>query len=327
MKLFEPYDINGMVLPNRIVLPAMVTRLSGEDGHVNQDIEDRYVRYAQGEPGLIVVEAMAVHTSKSGPLLRLGSDEFIGGHTEMLKKMRDVSPSKVVPQIIHFLKIARSGWRQTINDLSIEDIKQIIDDYGTAAVRAREAGYDGVELHMAHAYTLSSFLSARNARKDEYGGSLENRLRMPTEVILKVRERVGDDFPMGLRFDAEECIIRGYGLEESKEMALRFAQLGMDYISVSAGGKFEDAIPEEGKPLYPYTGYSGERCMPGMSYPDGANIYLPAGIKKYLNERGYTVPVVGTGKIRFRSTSANSSTRTSRRSAVTCGTRRAFMPR
>src|SRR5262245_5134563 len=141
--LFQPFPINTMTLPNRIVLPAMVTRLSGEDGVVNQDIVDRYVRFAKGEPGLIVVEAMAVHTAKSGPLLRIGTDEFKPGLTELAKRVHGAGPGKVVPQIIHFLKIARSGWRQTVSDLTKEDIREIVLAYGRAALRARECGYDG----------------------------------------------------------------------------------------------------------------------------------------------------------------------------------------
>ncbi|HZV13134.1 MAG TPA: NADH:flavin oxidoreductase, partial [Candidatus Kapabacteria bacterium] len=239
--LFQPLKINTMTLQNRFLLPAMVTRLSGEDGYINKDIMDRYLRYAKGEVGLIVVEAMAVHSAKSGPLLRLSNDTFIEGHRELAKRVHEISPSKIVPQIIHFLKVARSGWRQLVSDLSIEDIKSIIHDYGVAALRAREAGYDGVELHMAHAYTLSSFLSTHNMRHDEYGGSLENRLRLPCEVLTEVRRQVGKDFPVGIRFLGEECIKDGFTVAESKKIALRFAKLGADYISLSAGGKFEDA--------------------------------------------------------------------------------------
>jgi len=296
--LFAPLPLKGMILPNRILVTAMVTRLSGEDGLVNQDIMDRYVRFATGEAGLIVVEATAVHRSKSGPLLRLCGDEFIPGHRELLKRMRDAGPSKVALQIIHFLKIARSGWRQTVDMLSRDEIAQIVQAYGEAAARVREAGYDAVELHMAHAYTLSSFLSAKNKRRDEYGGrSLETRMRLPSEVLVRVREMVGPDFPIGIRFDGEECIKGGYGLTDSKYMALRFAQLGADYVSLSAGGKFEDAIKKESEPLYPYTGYSGDRTMPPASYPDGANVYLAEGIKGFVNAHGYHTPVVTTGKI------------------------------
>jgi 2,4-dienoyl-CoA reductase-like NADH-dependent reductase (Old Yellow Enzyme family) len=143
MKTFEPLNVGGMVLANRIMVPAMVTRLSREDGLVNQDIIDRYVRYAQGEVGLIVVEAMAVHNAKSGPLLRISDDEFIAGLADLVRRIHNTSDSKVVPQIIHFLKVAKSGWRQTVDMLSLEDIDRIVEEFGDAVARARDAGFDG----------------------------------------------------------------------------------------------------------------------------------------------------------------------------------------
>lgn len=295
--IFEPLRINGVTLPNRIVLPAMVTRLSGEDGQVNQDIRERYVRFAKGEPGLVVVEAMAVHSAKSGPLLRISGDEFLPGLTDLAKRVHDASPSKVIPQIIHFLKIARTGWRQTIDMLSREEIAAIIEAYGAAAVRAKKAGFDGVELHMAHAYTLSSFLSRLNPRKDAYGGSLENRLRLPTEVLARVRREVGVDFMVGVRFLGEECIKNGYTWTDAAQIAERLAKSGADYVSLSAGGKFEDAIHKAGEPLYPYTGYSGDRCMPGSNYPDGANLYLAEAVRAHLRNVGLATPVIATGKV------------------------------
>lgn len=298
MKLLEPLDINGMVLPNRIAVPAMVTRLSGEDGYVNDDIVDRYRRYAEGEVGLIVVEAMAIHGSKSGPLLRISDDSFVPGHRRLAEAVHGASDSKVVPQIIHFMKVARSGWRQKIEDLSVEQIEAIIADFGAAAARAREAGYDGVELHSAHAYTLSSFLSRRNSRKDAYSGkTLEGRLHMFGRVMAEVRRQVGHDFPVGIRFLAEEAIKDGYTVDEAKLIALRMAQAGVDYISLSVGGKFEDAQLREGHPLYPYTGYSGDRCMPGNWYPPLPHAHLAATIKQFINAKGHQVPVISVGKI------------------------------
>ena len=95
--LFTPIRINTMTLPNRIVLPAMVTRLSGEDGIVNDDIRARYVRYAKGGVGLVVIEAMAVHQSKSGPLLRISHDDYKPGLTELAKLCHDAGPGRVVP--------------------------------------------------------------------------------------------------------------------------------------------------------------------------------------------------------------------------------------
>jgi len=299
VRLLQPFDLGrGVILPNRIVVPAMVTRLSGEDGHVNRDILDRYVRFAQGGAGLIVVEAMSVHGGRSGPLLRLSGDEFLPGQRSLTRAVHEAGPSRVAAQIIHFLKVARSGWRQTIDSLAAADIALIVRQYGEAGERARAAGYDAVELHMAHAYTLSSLLSARNRRPDLYGRSLENRMRAMTEVIGAVRARVGDDYPIGVRFDGEECIKDGYTLSDARRMAARMASLGADWISISAGGKFEDAVHKPGEPLYPYTGYSGDRCMPPHGYPDGANLYLSEGIRAHLRAQGLTAPVVATGKIR-----------------------------
>lgn len=299
--LFTPLQINGMRLENRIALTAMVTRLSGEDGFVNQAILDRYVRFARGEVGLIILEAMAVHGSKSGPLLRISSDEFLPGLTELARRIHETSSSRVVPQIIHFLKVARSGWRQTVDMLSREEIRAIVGQYAAAAYRARQAGMDGVELHMAHAYTLSSFLSKRsNTRTDEYGRTLEGRMRLACEVVAAVRREVGPDFPVGVRFLGDECIKGGYSTNEARVIALRLAQMGVDYISLSAGGKFEDHVPREGQPPYPYTGYSGDRCMPSHEYPDGVNLYIPSAVKSYLVQHGMQTPVLAAGKIATR---------------------------
>ena len=117
------------------------------------------------------------------------------------------------------------------------------------------------------------------------------------KVFTRVRAAVGDDFPVGARFLAEEAIKDGYGLPDSQRIALRMAQLGADYISLSVGGKFEDAVHREGHPLYPYTGYSGDRCMPGDWYPPLPHAHLAAGIKLYVNAKGYAVPIISVGKI------------------------------
>jgi len=295
--LFEPFPIRSMTLANRLVLPAMVTRLSGEDGLVNDDIRARYTRFSRGGVGLVVVEAMAVHSAKSGPLLRISSDDFVPGLGDLCQRVHDAGPSKVVPQIIHFLKISRSGWRQTVDMLSHDELDAIVDAYGAAAVRARRCGFDGVELHMAHAYTLSSFLSRLNPRKDEYGGSLANRLRLPLRVMRRVRAEVGEDFAVGVRFLGEECIRNGYTVLDAGPIAIELARAGADYISLSAGGKFEDARVIPGEPLYPYTGYSGDRCMPGAAYPDGANLAIPEAVRAALRAAGLSTPVVAVGKI------------------------------
>ncbi|MCC7326515.1 MAG: NADH:flavin oxidoreductase [Burkholderiales bacterium] len=298
MKLLEPITINGMKVPNRVMVPAMVTRLSGEDGFVSPAISNRYVRYAQGEVGLIVVEAMAIHGSNAGPLLRISDDKFVPGLRDMVRRIHDTSDSKVVPQIIHFLKIARSGWRQTVDMLTIEEIDRIIQQFGEAAARAREAGFDGIELHNAHAYTLASFVSRVNARTDEYGGStLESRLRLIGKVMDSVRRHVGRDFPVGIRYLSDEFVRGGYTVEDAKLIGLRMSQLGFDYLSLSVGGKFEDAVHTPGHVLHGYSGYSGERCMPGATYPDALHVPYAAEIKAFIASKGFDVPVIAAGKL------------------------------
>ena len=297
MKLFEPLDINGMVIPNRIMVPAMVTHLCKEDGVVTEDSIARYARYARGGIGLIVVEAMAIHQAKSGPLLRISDDSYVSGLTRISKAVHDASDSKVVPQIIHFLKVARSGWRQTVDMLTREEIGRIVEQFGNAVRRAREAEFDGAELHAAHAYTLSSFLSRTNPREDDYGRTLEGRLHLIGQVIERVRREVGRDFPVGIRFNVEEFLKTGYTVEESELIALRLAELGFDYLSLSAGGKFEDALHIPGQVLFPYTGYSGERCMPGQWFPAALNVPLAARVKSFLRKNGFDTPVAIAGKL------------------------------
>lgn len=298
MNLFEPLDLRGTVLPNRIMVPAMVTHLCKEDGVVTQDTIERYVRYAQGGAGLIVVEAMAIHRVRSGPLLRIADDQYLPDLRRLASRVHETSDSKIVPQIIHFLKVARSGWRQTVDMLSVEEIERIVEQFGDAVARAREAGFDGAELHAAHAYTLSSFLSRTNPRTDEYGGqTLEGRLRLIGRVMANVRSKAGDDFPVGIRFNGEEFIKNGYTVEDARLIALRLARLGFDYLSISAGGKFEDAAHSPGQVLYPYSGYSGDRCMPGEWYPPALHVPIAERIKSFLTANGMNTPVAIAGKL------------------------------
>ena len=298
MKLFEPIDAGGIRLANRIMVPAMVTRLSGEDGFVNRDITDRYVRYAEGGAGLIVVEAMAVHHAKAGPLLRISDDKFVPGLADLVQRIHDASDAKVVPQIIHFMKISKSGWRQTIDMLSLAEIDRIVEEFGDAVARAREAKFDGAELHSAHGYTLASFVSRVNPRKDDYGGdTLEGRLRLITRIFENIRRKAGDDFPVGVRYLADEFVRDGYTVVDAKLIGLRLAQLGAAYLSLSVGGKFEDAVHLPGQVLHAYSGYSGERCMPGDNYPTVPHAHFSAEIKSFIKAHGYDTPVATAGKI------------------------------
>jgi len=298
MQLFEPFTFNNkLTVNNHIMMPPVVTRLATTEGEVTDALIDRYVLYGKGGAGIVVTEAVSVKKQKSGQLLRLSEDELIPGMKQLTERFHGETDSKIAPQIIHFLKIARSGYRQTVNDLTPEEVQEIPELFARAAERARTAGFDGVELHYAHAYTMAYMLSRYNHRKDEYGGSLKKRMLLAEEVVKATRKAVGDDFILGARMNGDEFALGGNSLTQGKAIALRLAELGLDYISISAGGKFEDAVPEEGEALDPYTGYSGHRSMPPMWMPEKVNVYLAAEIKKTINEAGFNTPVITAGRI------------------------------
>ncbi len=198
------------------------------------------------------------------------------------------------------------GFRERVTDTAhphIRELPQVLPGlFADAAARAQAAGFDGVELHYAHAYTMASFLSARNDRDDGYGGDLDGRVRLPLEVFAAVRARVGEDFCVGCRFLAEEAIEGGSTVEDAKVFARRFAEAGMDFLSLSRGGKFEDAKPPKiGWAAYPYTGPSGYECMPttlsDARGPFGRAVPAATRIRQAVRAAGLTTPIVVAGGI------------------------------
>ena len=198
------------------------------------------------------------------------------------------------------------GSRERVTDLHLDHVRDLPAQlpvlFAGAARRARDAGFDGVELHFAHAYTMASFLSRSNVRNDAYGGDIANRARLPLEVIARVRAEVGRDFAAGCRFLADECIPGGSDAHDAAFFGCEFARAGMDYLSLSRGGKFDDAKqPKVGEAAYPYTGRSGYECMPSYYSdargPFGRNLDATAQIRAAVREKGFTTPVVATGGI------------------------------
>lgn len=198
------------------------------------------------------------------------------------------------------------GYRESVNDIQLPHIAALPRDlpplFAAAARRAREAGFDGVELHFAHAYTMASFLSRLNVRDDGYGGSREARVRLPLEVFDTVRETVGADYCVGCRMLGDEVIDGGSRVDDAVFYATEFARAGMDFVSVSKGGKFEDAKqPKVGEAAYPYTGPSGHECMPTVRSdargPFGRNVPLAAAIRTSIRGAGLETPVVAAGGI------------------------------
>jgi 2,4-dienoyl-CoA reductase-like NADH-dependent reductase (Old Yellow Enzyme family) len=362
--LFSPFHAGRLVLADRTWVPAMVPWRATEDGFVTPDVLDWYTRFAEGEPGAIVVEATGVRDVASGPLLRIGADRFIPGLADLVTAVKRASSgrTRLFIQIIDFLTIRRRperdtflrrylriterhrraageglsddevrdrlsampdealgavlsprerealefGLRERVTDLElphIRDLPQTLPGiFSDAARRAEAAGFDGVELHYAHAYTMASFLSRRNTRDDGYGGSPAARVRLPLEVFRAVRGAVSDRFVVGCRYLSDECIEGGSGVDEATYYGVELARAGMDFLSLSRGGKFEDAKqPKIGAAAYPYTGPSGWECMPTVLAdargPFGRNVDAAAAIRGAIRAAGLATPVVVTGGI------------------------------
>jgi 2,4-dienoyl-CoA reductase-like NADH-dependent reductase (Old Yellow Enzyme family) len=370
--LFQPIAIGPISLESRTWVPAMVPWRATEDGFVTQANLDWYRRFAEGQPGALVVEATGVRDIPSGPLLRIGHDRFLSGLRQLVETVREASGghTRLFIQILDFLAVKRrpdpakffqrflkvashhrkaiaeitgnESWlgaeeervRKFLNSSSDEIIQRVLEDseveslrfgyrervtdtslphirelpqvlpgiFADAAWRAREVGFDGVELHYAHAYTMAGFLSALNNRADGYGGARENRVRLPLEVYAAVRERVGNDYVVGVRFLGDEVIEGGNRIEDAAYFGVEFARAGFDFLSISKGGKFEDAQqPKVGQAVYPYTGQSGYECMPTTLSdergPFGRSVPQVAAIKRAVNSAGFATPIVATGGI------------------------------
>jgi NAD(H)-dependent 7beta-hydroxy-3-oxo-delta4-cholenoic acid oxidoreductase len=272
-RLYSPIELGGVRIRNRIAMAPMATDYADEDGRVSLKLIDYHAARAAGGVGLIFMEVTAV--DERYPYIPrtvgLWSDALVPGYRQLTDAIH-AHGAKLMPQIAHAGPDSLSslltghpavgptaGIRNTLTktgcrEMSREEIEEIPAQFAHAARRAREAGCDGIELHAAHAYMLlGSFLSAlRNRRTDEYGGSVENRMRLPLEVIDAIRSMVGRDFPIVLRISADELVFGGRDLQETLSIAPRFVEAGVDAFHVSSGAYPDLAwrvIPPTGTPL------------------------------------------------------------------------------
>jgi 2,4-dienoyl-CoA reductase-like NADH-dependent reductase (Old Yellow Enzyme family) len=233
---------------------------------------------------------------------------WITADDETIRAFLQQAPDETIDRVLdeRERESLRFGYRERVTDMDLPQIRELPRAlppiFSDAARRAREVGFDGVELHYAHAYTMAGFLSALNVRADSYGGPRENRARLPLEVYRAVRQTVGDDYVVGVRFLGDEVIAGGNRIDDAAYFGVEFAKAGMDYLSISKGGKFEDAEqPKIGQAVYPYTGQSGYECMPTTLSdergPFGRSVPLVATIRAAVNASGFTTPIVATGGI------------------------------
>jgi 2,4-dienoyl-CoA reductase-like NADH-dependent reductase (Old Yellow Enzyme family) len=237
-----------------------------------------------------------------------GDESWIGADDVRVRSFLAETSDELIEKVLDAreLESLGKGYRERVTDTHlahVRELPQVLPGiFADAARRAKRAGFDGVELHYAHAYTMASFLSALNDRADGYGGSREMRVRLPLEVYAAVRASVGGDYTVGVRFLGDEVIAGGSRLDDAVYFAREFARAGFDFLSISKGGKFEDAQqPKVGQAVYPYTGESGYECMPTVLSdargPFGRSIPLVAAIKRAVNDAGFATPVVAVGGI------------------------------
>lgn len=375
-RLFQPGRLGAHSTRTRTWVPAMVPWRATQEGLVTADVLDWYGRFADGAPGVLVVEATGVRDVPSGPLLRIGDDRFVPGLARLTERVRERSRgrTRLLVQLIDFLAVRRrpekrkflerflvlgprhreelarrlsdAGWltadegrvrarlselphaellglldsreresleygaRERVTDLELPHVAELPRTlpglFASAARRAEQAGFDGIELHAAHAYTLASFLSPTNTREDGYGSTPEGRLRLPLEVFAAVRAAVSPDFVVGVRFLGDEIIPGGGRPDDAVRHGLSFARAGLDFLSISTGGKFDDARqPKVGAAAYPYTGRSGMECMPTVRIDDprsalsrgpfGRHLGPAAAVRAAVRAAGFQTPVVAAG--------------------------------
>lgn len=301
--LFTPINLGTLQVKNRIAMPPMV---SGR-GHVDGKVTDSHIKWyearAKGGVGLIVVEfAYVVRRGSGGPdLIGIYDDDLIPGLRSLVDKIHEYD-CKICLQLAHGgrqshgdrqtsvdfiggVPVAPSAIAcplgeaisQTPHELTIEEIEEIVVQFGDAARRAKQAGFDGVEIHGAHGYLIAEFMSPHfNKRHDAYGGDLRDRMKFPVEIIKRIRSEVGPDFPVGFRFSGNEYMADGHTIEDGKRIGRILELARVDWLHVSAGGyeSFWAIIPPYGT-------------------KQGFNVAAAAAIKEVV-----TIPVITVGRIK-----------------------------
>ncbi|MBQ0065954.1 MAG: FAD-dependent oxidoreductase [Firmicutes bacterium] len=293
-KLFTPCKIGNVEIKNRFVVPPMGTNYGTYDGMVTDQLIDYYVARAKGGYGLIYTEVCAVQPTGKAILNEIGlwDDSQVPG----MKKLADAiheAGSKIFVQLHHagrqtanpyifnmqpvgVSSIPCPALNVPVHELTSDEVWVLVDDFGKAALRAKEAGFDGVEVHGAHGYIVAQFMSQHsNKRVDEWGGDFDSRMKFPKEVFKKIREYCGEDYPISFRFGHDEKVNGGRTLEESLAVARMAEEAGVDVLSIS---------------IMTYA------SLPWMS----AAAAMPTGFNEFATEqikKSVSIPVVCVGRL------------------------------
>jgi len=300
-RLFSPYTLKGITIRNRIVLPPMNTNFADPDGSVNERFTKYYVERGRGGAGLLIVSSAYIDKAakkRAGALL-LDDDRFIPKLKAFTAAVQ-ATGAKIFQQVNHNgrllssskeLKTSATGepvgpsavphlsTGKVPRVLTVAEIQDLIEKFAQAGRRAKEAGFDGIELHGTHGYLINQFFSRySNRRTDEYGGTLEKRMRFPLEVYRRTRELTGADFLICYRINAREFEPIETPIEDVIELARQLEKEGVDLLHVSAGTSETAAM--------------ALRMIPPLSVPEGCYADMAASVKAQVN-----VPVIAVGRI------------------------------
>ncbi|WP_318504058.1 FAD-dependent oxidoreductase [Bacillus sp. T3] len=294
--MFKEGQIGSLTLKNRIVMPPMGTNLAGSEGEVTDELIAYYEERAKGGTGLIIVEFTCIDYEYGKGFirqLRLDDDRFIPGINKIANAVQKYG-AKVFVQIHHAGRQSNSALingKQIVapsnvtcaavgeapRELTTVEVKELVNKFVQTAIRCKEAGIDGVEVHGAHGYLINQFLSPEaNVRNDQYGGSFENRMRFIEEIIVGIKEKCGKDYPVTVRLSADEFVEGGIDLELGKDISRYLEKLGIDGLHISCG-----------------TYDSMDRIIESPLFEQGWRVYLAEEIKKVVK-----IPVITVGSIR-----------------------------
>jgi 2,4-dienoyl-CoA reductase (NADPH2) len=299
--LFQPYTIQGLNLKNRITMAPLFLGYGEADGRVSPLLLDHYREMAASGVAMVVVENAAVHeTGLGSPLvIRTDHDRYLPGLAQLAQAIQEAGALAIL-QINHAGRYAYTPERLAPSEfitggitpkaMSSDDLELMVAAYASAASRVREAGFDGVEIHGGTGYLLVQFLSHRtNQRTDDFGGSLENRMRFPVQVVEAVRKAVGSGYPVGYRFLADELLPDGLKVEETVVIARELGKRGLAYLSVMAGTYDSFFLPE-------------------VSAAEKSEAYMVSYAKR-IKEACPEMPIIAAGRIQLPETAEGILTR------------------
>jgi 2,4-dienoyl-CoA reductase-like NADH-dependent reductase (Old Yellow Enzyme family)/thioredoxin reductase len=275
-ELFNAFNLGPVGIRNRIVMPPMITFLANENGAVTQRMIDYYAERAKGGVGLIIVESTYVR-EEDRDFGRLGIEnpQLQIGLSELAESIKERG-AKIFLQLNHRGSVLSIKKGKGPDELTVEEIENITEAFSNAALRAQKAGFDGVEIHGANVYLITQFLSPlTNHRKDQYGQTLEGRMKLAIDIISNVRKKVGKEYPVTFRMVGHQYADGGLTLEDTRVIAQRIEEAGASALHVIAGSS-----------VSPYW------HIPPMAIPRGCHASLAAEIKRIVR-----IPVIAVGRI------------------------------